>query len=95
VKATSHRSTAGKKRRTTITLAVDSLSQAERIARSRKVSVNTVISEALSEGLRVHTALDRSDEVLDSYRKAFSSFSDDEMALLDGVVMQPAGKSRR
>jgi hypothetical protein len=83
------------KRRTTLTLAVDSLSQAERIARSRRVSVSTVISEAISEGLLIQVALERSDQVLDSYRQAFSAFSDDEMSLLDGVIMEPTRKRRR
>ena len=78
-----------KKRRTTLTLPVDSLTQAERIARSRKVTLSTVISEAISEGLRLHAALERSEQVFEAYKKVFSGFTDDEMAILDGIILQP------
>ena len=81
-----------KKRRTTLTLPVDSLAQAERIARSRNVNLSTVIAEALSEGLRRHADAKRSEEVLDGYRKAFAGFSDEEMAILDGVILKPVGR---
>jgi len=80
------------KRRTTLTLPVDSLTQAERIARSRKVTLSAVISEAISEGLRVQTALQRSEQVFEAYKKAFSGFTDDEMAILDGIILQPVRK---
>ena len=43
------------KRRTTLTLPADSLRQAERIARARKVNLSTVVAEALSNGLMMHT----------------------------------------
>ena len=78
-----------KKRRTTLTLPVDSLTQAERIARSRKVTLSTVISEAIAEGLRVHAALRRSEQVFEAYKKVFSGFTDDEMAILDGIILEP------
>ena len=77
-----------KKRRTTLTLPSESLTQAERIARARKCTLGTVISEALSEGLRVHAAAQRSEEVLSAYRKAFSGFTEVERALLDGIVLE-------
>ena len=78
------------KRRITLTLPADSLTQAERIARARKVNLSTVISEALANGLRSHVAAQRSEEVLSAYKKAFSGFSDEEMLLLDGIVLDPA-----
>jgi len=78
------------KRRTTLTLPADALIQAEGIARSRKVPLSTVISEALSEGLQRQAAAERSEEVLKAYEKAFRGFSDEEMALLDGVILEPA-----
>ncbi len=81
-----------KKRRTTLTLPVDSLTQAERIARARKVTLSTVMSEAISEGLRVHAAVERSEQVFEAYKRAFSEFTDDEMAILDGVILQPVSK---
>ena len=78
-----------KKRRTTLTLPSDSLAQADRIARARRVNLSTVISEALAEGLRVHAAAEHSEEVLNAYKKAFSGFSEQEMAILDGIILEP------
>jgi post-segregation antitoxin (ccd killing protein) len=80
------------KRRTTLTLPADSLTQAQRIARARKVNLSAVIAEALSEGLRVHAATERSEEVLNGYKKAFSGLSDEEVAILDGVILEPAAR---
>jgi len=77
------------RRRTTLSLPADALSEAERIARARKVNVGTVIGEALSEGLRLQTTAERSNEVLERYKKAFLGFSDGEMAILNGVILQP------
>ncbi len=79
-----------KKQRTTLTLPSDSLTKAKNIARARGVNLSTVISEALGVGLRSHAATERSEEVLTLYRKAFSGFTDDEMSLLDGIVLEPA-----
>ena len=78
------------KRRTTLTRPADSLTQAARLARARKVNLSTVISEALSEGLRVQGAAERSEEVLRAYQKAFDGFSDEELSLLDGVLLEPS-----
>jgi post-segregation antitoxin (ccd killing protein) len=80
------------KRRTTLTLPVDSLTQAERIARARKVNLSTVVSEAISEGLRVHAALERSEQIFNAYKKAFSGFTEDETAILDGIMLEPVSK---
>ena len=68
--------------------------QAERIARARKVNLSTVVSEALSDGLRLHSAAERSEEILNAYKKAFMGISDDEMLLLDGILLEPAGEDR-
>ena len=81
-----------RKRRTTLSLPADSLSEAQRIARARKVNLSTVIGEALSEGLRLQNTAERSKEVLERYKKAFSGFSEDEMAILNGVILQPAAR---
>jgi hypothetical protein len=81
-----HPSTRSRNRRTTLTLPADSLTEAQRITHARKVNLSTVIAEALNEGLRLHTAAERRDEVLEGYKKAFSGFSDDEMSILDGVI---------
>jgi hypothetical protein len=72
-------------------LPADSLAAAQRIAVTRKVNLNTVIAEALSAGLRLQTAAERSEEVLEGYKKAFSGFSRQEMSILDGVILEPAG----
>ncbi|MGA3096630.1 MAG: type II toxin-antitoxin system CcdA family antitoxin [Bryobacteraceae bacterium] len=86
----SHLSPPLKRRRTTLTLPADSLTEAQRIARARKVNLSAVIAEALSEGLRLQTAAERSEEVLESYRKAFAGFPDEEMSILDGIILEPA-----
>src|SRR5260221_5391276 len=78
------------RRRTTLTLPTDSLTQAERIARARRVNLSTVVSEALAEGLKLHAAAERSEQVLNAYEKAFAGFSDDEMSIVDGVILEPA-----
>lgn len=87
-----HGSENGTKRRTTLTLPAEALLHAERIARARKVTLSTVISEALSDGLRIHAAAERSAQVLSAYKKAFTGFSDVEMSILDGVLLERAGK---
>jgi hypothetical protein len=53
------------------------------------VNLSTVVSEALSEGLRVTTAAERGKQVLNSYRLPFADFSDEEIAILDGVILEP------
>jgi hypothetical protein len=89
------RKQAALKRRTTLTLPADSLLQAEKIARSRRVNLSTVISEVVSAGLRLENARHRRDRILDDYRKAFTGFSPDELAILDGVILEPVAKDRR
>lgn len=86
------RSAPPKKCRTTLTLPADSLKQAKRIAHDRNVSLSTVVSEALIEGLRSQPSMERSEEIMNGYMKAFAGFSDDEMALLDGVILEPASR---
>jgi len=82
------------KRRTTLTLPADSLTQAERVARRRKVNLSTVISEALSEGLRMHTAAERGEQVLDAHKRAFAGFSEEQALVLDGVLLEPVHNRR-
>ena len=82
-------STRTRKRRTTLSLPEESLAQAGRIARERKVNLSTVIAEALAEGLRSQAALERSKEVLQAYRRAFEGLSEEEMLILDGVILEP------
>jgi len=78
------------KRRTTLTLPVETLSHAEQIARERNVSLSSVVAEALNEGLRVHASTQRSEEVLRAYQQAFFGLSDHELMILDGIILEPA-----
>ena len=82
------------KRRTTLTLPADSLLRAEHIARARQVTLSTVIAEALANGLRTHHAAERSEAVMAAYKKAFTGFSNAELATLDGILLEPAAKRR-
>ena len=82
--------TTSKKRRTTLTLPADFLAKAERMARARKVTLSTVIADVLADGLRLNASTASSNEVLKSYKAAFAGFSDDEVAVLDGVVWDTA-----
>lgn len=43
----------------------------------------------LSDGLRTHTARERSEQVLSAYKKAFNGFSEEELLVLDGVGLEP------
>jgi hypothetical protein len=80
------------KRRTTLTLPADSLLRSEHIARAREVNLSTVIAEVISDGLWTHAAAERSEEVLGAYKKAFTGFSTAEMAVLDGILIEPVTK---
>jgi hypothetical protein len=82
------------KRRTTLTLPADSLLRAQKIANSRRVNLSTVIAEVIAAGLQFESAKQRTDQILDNYRKAFSGFSADEQAILDGVMLEPAATHR-
>jgi hypothetical protein len=78
------------KRRTTLTLPSDSLLQAQKIAHSRHVNLSTVVSDVLAAGLRLENARHRRNQILENYRNAFLGFSEDELAILDGVILEPA-----
>jgi hypothetical protein len=75
-------------RRSRLTLPIDLLSEAQRIARARMMSLSTVIAEAVSAGLRLHAAPERSEEVLIGYKKAFAGLSRADVAILDGVILE-------
>ncbi len=76
-------------RRTTLTLPAEYLEMADRIARERRVNLSVVVSEALGEGLRVRGEQRRTEEILELYKTAFSGFSEEELMVLDGIVLQP------
>jgi hypothetical protein len=56
--------------------------------RTKDVKFSTVIPDAITEGLPLQSTAERSDEVLEHYKKAFSAFSDEEMSILDGVILE-------
>jgi len=80
------RKQAALKRRTTLTLPADSLTRAEKIARSRQVNLSTVISEVVSAGLELEDARNR---------KAFTGFTADQLAILDGIILEPVSAGKR
>jgi hypothetical protein len=43
----------------------------------------------------LNTASERSEEVLDSYKKAFGRFSNEETNLLDGIILEPEPEPAR
>ena len=55
---------------------------------TEKVSLPSNGSEMASGDLPEHALLERREQVFDLYRKAFSGFSDDETAILDGVILK-------
>ena len=59
------------------------------------MNLSTVISEVVSAGLRLEDARHRRNQILDNYRKAFAGFSEDELAILDGVILEPVRAGRR
>ena len=82
------------RRRTTLTLPADSLARAERIARSRNVTLSSVVAEAFVDGMRKHEYAERAEAVLARYQKAFSGLSEEEMMIVDGIILQPPRRSR-
>jgi hypothetical protein len=73
-------------------LPADSLTEAQRIADRRKVDLSTVIGEALSAGLKLQRGAERSEELLEAYKKAFAGFSEQELDILDGIILQPEAR---
>jgi hypothetical protein len=82
------------KRRTTLTLPADAIAQAKRLAGAKDVSLGTIVSQALTEGLRIQLAAERSRELLEAFRKPYEGLSDEEMMILDGVILEPKRRKR-
>jgi len=80
-------------RRTTLTLPVKALSEAERIAEKRKVSLSVVVSEALEKTLHAEAEgkreVERRLQAWEAGRRAFSGLTDEEAMLINGIVMEP------
>ena len=81
-------------RRTTLTLPAECLDLADRIARKRHLNLSAVVSEALHRGLREEEQLQRSEMILESYKKAFTGFSAEELLLLDGIILETKTRPR-
>jgi hypothetical protein len=90
-----NRSSKPAKRRTTLTLPADTLAHAERIAQERKVTLSSVVAQALEEGLRTHAYAERSEELLKAFQRPFAGLSDEEMMILDGIIVEPVPVRRR
>jgi len=80
-------------RRTTLTLPVKALAEAERIAEKRKVSLSVVVSEALEKTLHAEAEAksegQRRVQAWEKYRQSVSRLTDEERLLLDGIIMEP------
>ena len=81
------------KRRTTLTIPVETLAAVERIARIRKVNLSVIVSEVLDEGLRAKEAAalegERRVQAWEKYRQSLSRLTGEEMLLLDGIITEP------
>jgi hypothetical protein len=49
----------------------------------------------IAEGLRLENARSRRKQILDAYRTAFAGFNEDELAILDGVILEPVSPGKR
>jgi hypothetical protein len=80
-------------RRTTLTMPIRTLAAAKRIARKRKVTLSTVVSEALEETLQAKTEAQREGQrrvkAWEKYRESVAGLSDEDRLLLDGIIMEP------
>lgn len=79
------------KRRTTLTIPVETLAAAERIARLRKVNLSVIVSEVLEEGLRAKEAAalegERRVQAWEAHRRSFARLTKEEQQALSGIFM--------
>jgi hypothetical protein len=79
-------------RRTTLTLPEALVERAERLARQRRQTLSAAVAGLMEQSLRSYRLEPNGGpNVLESLQKAFAPFSDEEMLLLDGIVMEPVG----
>ncbi len=77
-------------RRTTLTLPEPLVEQAERLAKQRRQTLSAAVAGLMEQSLRSYRLEQHGGpNVLQSLQKAFAPFSDEEMLLLDGIVMEP------
>jgi len=72
--------------RTTISLPAASLTAAKRAAKARRVTLSTVVAEALNDSLKQQQAKERAKATFARYQRAFAGFSDEELMILDGII---------
>jgi predicted transcriptional regulator len=78
-----------KTRRTTLTLPEDLVRKAEQLARQRRQTLSASIAELMEQSLRSYRfKQDNKHDSLDSLRRAFAPFTEEEMLLLDGIIME-------
>jgi macrodomain Ter protein organizer (MatP/YcbG family) len=76
-------------RRTTLTLPEDLVRKAEQLARQRRQTLSASIAELIEQGLRSYRFQQVNNiSTLKSLQKAFAHFTEEEMLLLDGIVME-------
>src|SRR5260370_39066578 len=79
-------------RRKTLTLPQHLVAQAERLAKQRRQTLSAAVAGLMEQSLRSYRLQQSGGpNVLESLQKAFAPFSDEEMLLLDGIVMEPVG----
>jgi hypothetical protein len=83
------------KRRITVTLPADMLARAEKIARKRNETLSSGVAKGLEEVLRADDPAQHGEELLRAFQKPFIGFSDEEMMILDGIILEPIPAGRR
>jgi hypothetical protein len=82
-------------RRTTVTLRAAALNEAEEIARSRNVTVSSVINEGLDQYLRNRANAEQRWQAWRAYSESLRGFTEAELMTLDGIIMQPRRRRKR
>jgi hypothetical protein len=81
-------------RRTTLTLPEDLVRRAELLAEQRRQTLSATVADLMERSLRSFPARQSGNvDVLSHLRKAFAGFSEEEMLLLDGIVMEESPDS--
>jgi hypothetical protein len=82
-------------RRTTLTLPAELVNKAERLAKQQRQTLSAAIAGLMEQSLRGYSLQPAGNSnALESLRKAFAPFTDEEMLLLDGVSMdEPVGEN--
>jgi macrodomain Ter protein organizer (MatP/YcbG family) len=76
-------------RRTTLTLPEDLVRKAEHLAKQRRQTLSASIAELMEQSLRSYRFKQANDHsTLKSLQKAFAPFTEEEMLLLDGIIME-------